>query len=162
MSDGSNSRLMFCSKKVITMNTLLHEKKLCIRYLKNRLIQSRDLKGRNRFLFWAVSTSNELYSWKVVCQHYTLSLMLKNVLSSLFFSLYASFYYQKERGVFQHFRFLACGATIATGRFTPENGLIKLLLRNSVIREFYYLPKDFIFLVNAYFITSYCICAPKD
>ncbi|EMS54237.1 hypothetical protein TRIUR3_20288 [Triticum urartu] len=32
---------------------------------------------------------------------------------------------QKERGVFQHSSFLAGGATIAAGRFTAENGVIK-------------------------------------
>ncbi|KAL5676921.1 hypothetical protein ACJX0J_013052, partial [Zea mays] len=32
---------------------------------------------------------------------------------------------QKQRGVFQHSSFLAGGATIAAGRFTAENGVIK-------------------------------------
>lgn len=33
---------------------------------------------------------------------------------------------QKEKGVFQHSSFLAGGATIAAGRFTAENGVIKV------------------------------------
>jgi len=34
--------------------------------------------------------------------------------------------HQKERGVFQHSSFLAGGTTIAAGRFTAENGVIKV------------------------------------
>jgi len=35
---------------------------------------------------------------------------------------------KKEKGVFQHSSFLAGGATIAAGKFTVENGVIKVLL----------------------------------
>ena len=82
--------------------------------------------------------------------------MLNNVISCYIIvnslNLYAYFYIQKERGVFQHSSFLAGGATIAAGRFTAENGVIKVLLRNTVVQQLYCLPKDFTFLVNAYVV----------
>ena len=78
MSDGSNSRLMFCSKKVITMNTLLHEK-IKHKIYEEPLDTNQGPKGM-KWIF-VTSTSKKLYAEKVVCQNYALSFMLNNVIS---------------------------------------------------------------------------------
>jgi hypothetical protein len=48
---------------------------------------------------------------------------------------------QKEKGVFQHSSFLAGGATIAAGRLTAENGVIKVLPDSNISIRFRYFFK---------------------
>jgi hypothetical protein len=79
-----------------------------------------------------MSTAKRLYAGKVTCLpiqgHQFLLVYVFLCLLNLLLQHGLSI--QKEKGVFQHSSFLAGGATIAAGRFTAENGIIMVQLRN--------------------------------
>jgi hypothetical protein len=96
-------------------------------------LDTRGPKG-TKWIF-VMSTAKKIYAGQVIC----LLLLAYNDFATLLkqYYIFVAFRYftsaktvsirhQKQRGVFQHSSFLAGGATIAAGRFTAENGVIKV------------------------------------
>jgi hypothetical protein len=102
-----------------------------------------------------MSTAKRLYAGKVTCLpiqgHQFLLVYVFLCLLNLLLQHGLSI--QKEKGVFQHSSFLAGGATIAAGRFTAENGIIKVQLRNQSLLNCNH---------SVIVLLLYCICYSLD